>query len=249
MPSPIEDRVARARKIPYRDRDIGQVVADFYLLETLGYVKDDRQARKNLAIFESKLAKEFSAYLDIAVGGELRYARSMLGDECPSELEPFVKEAAGADRGTAWLVWGVIRRCWGLSALELAEQTFEIRGWREAFGGEAWASIANVIRAFLEGRINDRIFVDRVVSLEHNSGSCLNKLYDTRDLKPVLDAHGMDDYVTLLDRASEEVRLLWTRHELLDRLQYDSAWLGVQPAYGIEDIERWEQKYGWEVTR
>lgn len=249
MPSVIEARVATARKIPYQERDLAQVVADFYLLETLGYVHQDRQAKKNLAVFESKLAKEFSAYLDIAVGGELRYARSMLGDDCPRQLEPFLREAAMADRGTAWLAWGVIRRAWGISAIELAEQTFEMAGWRGAFGGEAWASIASVLRAYLEGRINDRIFVDRVVSLEHNSGSCLNKLYNTRDLKPVLDAHGNDEYNTLLKRASKEVRLLWTRQEIVTRIQHDPAWLGVQPMYGMNDVGQWEMKYGWEVVR
>lgn len=249
MPTVMEARVARARKIPYQERDLAKAVSDFYLLETLGYVKSDSIARAKLAELEDALAKEFSSYLDIAVGGELRYARSSLGDECPKKLAPFMREASLADRGTAWMVWGVIRRAWGLRALELAEETFELPGWRGAFGGEAWASIASVLRAYLEGRINKRIFVDRCFSLEHNSGCCLNKLYDTRDLKPVLDAHGVDDYVTLLDCASEEVRLLWTRHELLDRFRYEPAWLGVQPLYGIEDIERWEQKYGWEVTR
>lgn len=40
MASVIEARVARARKIPYQERDLSEAVADFYLLETLGYVKD-----------------------------------------------------------------------------------------------------------------------------------------------------------------------------------------------------------------
>jgi hypothetical protein len=245
----MEARVARARKIPFQERDLARAVSDFYLLEALGYVKGDRQARKNLAVLESNLAKEFASYLDVAVGGELRYAKSMLGDDCPKELELFLREAALADRGTAWLAWGVIRRAWGIRAVELAEETFELAGWRGAFGGDAWAGIASVLRAHLERRISDRIFVDRVFSLEHNSGSVLNKIYDTRNLKPVLDSHGCDDYSQLLAHASGEVRHLWRRREVLDTCDHDPVWLGAQPLYSLADVEGWENQYGWEVER
>lgn len=171
MPASVmEARVARARKIPYQERDLSQAVADFYLLETLGYVKGDNTAKAKLAEHGDALAREFSNYLDIAAGGELRYAKSMLGEDCPKELEPYMREAAVADRGTAWLAWGVVRRAWGMRALVLAEETFDLPGWRGAFGGEAWVSITSVLRAYLEGRINKRIFVDRCFSLEHNSG-------------------------------------------------------------------------------
>lgn len=246
MASVIEARVARARKIPYQERDLSEAVADFYLLETLGYVKGDNTAKIKLAQLEDALAKEFSSYLDIAVGGELRYAKSMLGDECPKELEPYMREAALADRGTAWLAWGVVRRAWGMRALDLAQATFESSGWRGAFGGEAWASIASVLRAFLEGRINKRIFVDRCFSLEHNSGSVFSKLWETRKVKPVLDAHGQDDYSTLLAHSSKEAGHLWRRRLVLDRLDYDPVWYGI-PEYPdtIEDVERWEEQYGW----
>lgn len=215
-------------------------------MEGLGYIKNDLVARAKLAELEDALAKEFSSYLDIAVGGELRYARSSLGDECPKSLAPFMREASLADRGTAWLVWGVIRRAWGLRALELAEEVFDLPGWRGAFGGDAWASIASVLRAYLEGRINKRIFVDRCFSLEHNSGCVFNKLYDTRKVNPVLEAHGEDDYSTLLVHASKEVKHLWRRRLVLERIDYDPAWYGM-PEYAdtMQDVENWEQQYGW----
>lgn len=245
MPSVMEARVARARNIPYEQRDLAQAASDFYLLETLGYVKGDAIAKNRLAKLECDLSKEFSSYLDIAVGGELRYAKSMLGDDCPKELAPFMREAAGADRGTAWLAWGVIRRAWGLRALYLAQEAFELPYWRGAFGGEAWASIASVLSAYLEGRINDRIFVDRCFSLEHNSGCVFNKLWCTRKVPEVLNAHGEDDYATLLARASEEVRCLWIRREVLERSQHDPAWLGTQFPYNLDEVARWEERFGW----
>jgi hypothetical protein len=246
MPTIMEARVARARKIPYEERDLTQAVADFYLLETLGYVKNDPVGKTKLATLEDSLAKEFSSYLDIAVGGELRYAKSTLGEDCPKKLAPFMREASLADRGTAWLVWGVIRKAWGIKALELAEETFELPGWRGAFGGEAWSSIASVLRAYLEGRINQRIFVDRCFSLEHNNGCVFNKLYDTRKVLPVLEAHGEDDYSTLLGHASKEVQHLWRRRLVLERIDYDPVWLGMTEFIDtMSDVEQWEDLYGW----
>jgi hypothetical protein len=151
-----------------------------------------------------------------------------------------------ADRGTAWLVWGVIRRAWGLDALALAQETFELPGWRGAFGGEAWGSITSVLLAYLERRISDRIFVDRCFSLEHNGGCVFNKIYDTRTVGAVLEAHGEDDYSTLRVHASKEIERLWRRREFLDRAEHDPIWYGA-PNYPdtLEDIEKWEREYGW----
>lgn len=236
MPSLIEQRVARSRKIKYEEQGLPQAVSDFYLLETLANIKGCRQSKIALEKFETDLARQFSAYLDIAVGGELRYAKSMLGDECPKQLQPFMREAHLADRGTAWLAWTVVRRAWGVRALDLAQQTFEAPGWRGAFGGEAWASAVSVLKAHLQGRINDRIFVDRCFSMEHNNGSILNKLWSTRELPQVLDAHGRDDYPTLLEHASKDVKLLWRRQEWLLRSEYDPSWLGVQQTDTYYDL-------------
>ena len=245
MPSVMEARVARSRRINYEERDLAQVISDFYLLETLGCLHGDQLSRRKLEKFECEIAKEFAAYLDIAVGGELRYAKSMLGDECPRQLKPFLKEAALADRGTAWLVWGVIRRAWGLEALRLAEETFDLPGWRGAFGGDAWRDITKVLRAYLENRMNTRIFVDRCFSLEHNSGCCFNKLYCVRNVPTVLSAHGNDEYDVLLQYASEETKCLWRRREVLRRKDYDPVWLGGDFPYTLSDVDRWVEKFGW----
>ena len=233
MTTLMEARVARARKIPYKETRLAEAASDFYLLETLANIKGDDEAKRRLAAFESKLATEFANYLDIAVGGELRYAQSQLGNEVPKQLAPYFREvfAHRWDRGTAWLVWGVVRRKFGLQALRMAEETFENPGWRSAFGGPAWAAITSVLRAYLEGRINDRIFVDRCWSLEHNNGCVMNKLYSTRDLTQVLEAHGTDDYTTLLEYSSREVSDLWKIHHRRKRraiwMEHDPIWLGI----------------------
>lgn len=73
-----------------------------------------------------------------------------------------------------------------------------------------------------------------------------NKLYDTRKVKPVLEAHGEDDYSTLLANASKEVKHLWRRRLVLERIDYDPVWYGM-PEYAdtMQDVENWEQQYGW----
>lgn len=244
MPSVMETRVARSRRIKYEERNIAEAISDFYLLETLGCLNGDALARRKLDLLETELAREFASYLDIAVGGELRYAQS-LGDDCPKKLKPFLKEAAMADRGTAWMVWGVIRQAWGIDALYLAEETFNLPGWRGAFGGDAWAGIAKVLRCYLEGRMNKRIFVDRCFSLEHNSGCCFNKLYCVRNVPTVLSAHGNDEYDTLLSFASDEAKCLWRRYEVMRRVDHDPAWLGGEFIYTLDDVDRWSNKFGW----
>lgn len=234
MPTLLEAKVARGRRIPYRERNLAATIADFYLLEALVNLKGSAEAKEALERLEETLAPEFANYLDIAVGGELRYARRQLGDRAPSELRPFFDEVSerGLERGAAWLTWGVLRRVHGVRALELAEETFRTEGWRAGFGGKAWASIASVLRAFLERRINRRVFIDATFSLQHNSGIALNKLYRIGDASLVLAAHGIDDYDALLAKASAEVRDLWSlqerRRKFLLWQEHDPAWLGAQ---------------------
>jgi hypothetical protein len=242
----LEQRVARARKIRYDEMDLASSAADFYLLECLANIKEDEFAKKKLLEFESVLARQFSTYLDVAVGGELRYAKLKLGsEEIPRELRPFFKEVRtrGFDRGTAWLVWGVVRRKMGIHAVRLAQEVFESPGWEGAFGGEAWAAIAKVLLAYLEGKVNDRIFVDRCWSLEHNSNLVFDKMWSTLNVETVLAAHGIDEYDTLLEHASEEVRRMWNLHHRRKRRvtweEHDPTWLGAS-AWEPEIVEAME---------
>lgn len=225
MSKSAEERFARGRNLK-PERKIAQAAADFYLLEHLAYVRHDPWAAGRLAAHEGALAKEFAVYLDVAIGGELRYARYL--DGWPCELEPFFRETLRGSRGTAWLVWSVIRRKLGLQALELAEETFSLDGWRGNYGGEAWAYVARALLGYLQGFRKPRVFVDQCFNLEHNSGSIFNKLYDVDNLPQVLQAHGSGDYPTLLAAASADVRSRWRMHEWRVRVDRDPIWLGVQ---------------------
>lgn len=223
----LERTVARANGV--RDnRELAEAAADFYLLENLA-AGGDEEALRALTRHEQQLAEEFSCYLDVAIGGELRYARRHLGDEAlPPELACYFAEIGPGHRGKAWMVWTVVRRALGLSALVLAEEIFSHDGWRENFGGAAWSCVCRLLRGYLQGELIPRIFVDQCLSLEHNTGSVFNKLFDTSELARVLVAQSEDDYERLLGHASGRVRRRWRLREWQKRQEHDPIWLGVQ---------------------
>ena len=85
MPS-IQERVVATGRGVRAERDLAEAAADFYVLELLT-AREDAGAAKRLAAVEGSLAREFACYLDMAIGGELRYAMQHLGKEMlPAEL-------------------------------------------------------------------------------------------------------------------------------------------------------------------
>jgi hypothetical protein len=235
MPQVLERIVATGRGVR-AERDLAEAAADFYVLELLT-ARNDADAARMLAEFETHLAREFACYLDMAVGGELRYAMRHLGKEAlPTELACFFREIDPGERGMAWMAWTVVRRVLGLRALELAAQVFRTSGWAENFGGDAWATVARLLRDHLRGRVVARVFVDQCFSLEHNTGSVFNKLYETETLAAILETQYRDDYGTLLRHASDAVRRCWRLYEWRRRQEHDPVWLGVQVTDTYEEL-------------
>jgi hypothetical protein len=162
MPS-IQERVVATGRGVRAERDLAEAAADFYVLELLT-ARDDAGAAKMLAAFEGSLAREFACYLDMAIGGELRYAMQHLGKEAlPDDLACFFREIEPGERGMAWMAWNVVRRVLGLRALELATEVFRTPGWAENFGGDAWSLVARLLRDYLRGRVIARVFVGRSI--------------------------------------------------------------------------------------
>jgi len=222
-----ERDVARSHGID-PNRCLPRTAADFYLLETMTALGVPG-AGGMLGALEDELAPEFASYLNLAIGGELRYARDYIpAEEIPVELRPFTKALSGSDRGYAWWCWFNVGKVLGPKALELAEVTFDTGTWNRNFGGEPWAGITRLLRRYLGLEIPARVFVDQVFNAEHNSGLVLNKVYDTGNLPPVLWAHGEDNYATLCASASVEVASMWRAHQWRKRREHDPVWLGVQ---------------------
>jgi len=231
----LERTVARSQGV-WDERDLAEAAADFYLLENLSAGGDEHAARK-LARLEEQLASEFVSYLDMAIGGELRYVKRHLGEDAlPPDLLCFFREICPGHRGKAWLVWTVVRRALGPRALEIAGELFSDSRWRENFGGSAWASVTRLLRQHLEGDLSPRIFVDQCFSLEHNTGSVFNKLFATSKLSLMLVAQSEDDYGRLLAHASDDVRKRWRLREWRRRREHDPIWLGVQVLDTYEEL-------------
>lgn len=109
-----------------------------------------------------------------------------------------------------------------IQAIEWAEELFnersEVHGgsvWRGSYGGSSWAAIANILAmyergyidnpeqrrrtdvawwhpAYRRGEFSDYEFVDRVVTLQHNTGTCLDKINwvgGLRNLRFILNSH------------------------------------------------------------
>lgn len=134
-------------------------------------------------------------YFHLACGGELRHHLAV-GDKVLSN-----------DRSRAWGGWKKVFEKIGVEALDdMAELFEEFEG--DGYGGPLWADAARILAQRLRGelgpdeRINKRMFVDRVWTLEHNGGCFLNKLpwaiknskkwHFDRYMKKLLNWHASD---------------------------------------------------------
>lgn len=186
-------------------RNLARECADYYLLAHLRMPHYLHEAAERLEDLASELAKEFTIYLDLACGGELRHASTW-----PYELPSCPVLGRGSDRSVAWKDW----LAWETSIyrMEYAVEAFEQASWPSRnYGGEPWMLIASTVLAFLHEEISAEMFIDRVWNLHHHGGVCLNKVYATDELAAVLEAHGRDDYETLLSYSSDTTKLLWEK--------------------------------------
>lgn len=106
------------------------------------------------------------SYIDMAVGGELRYHQAM--------------RAVGLGKGSfsresAWVNWRHVREQVGPDALlDAAKLAREVQGG--GILGVAWAVPAEVLHARITDQIDSKTFVDRAFSLQHNGGCLFNKV-------------------------------------------------------------------------
>lgn len=150
---------------PWNAVDPVRAMADFYVLSYMVEGSDPgqmavaavaAQARKDLV---DVLDPVFQAYLDVAIGGELRHHRAI--------------DMMSKDRAEAWGQWASIRNQVGPAALlDAAELFLEMDS---NYGGQPWAMAARILHSRVIGKIPAWVFVDRVFTLQHNNGSMLNK--------------------------------------------------------------------------
>lgn len=186
-------------------RNLAQACSDYYLLSYLRRPHYVAAAGRALDMLVAELTPEFTQYLDLACGGELRHASTW-----PCELPPCPVLGSDTGRSVAWRDWLAWKT--PLYRAEYAVQVFQEASWPSGnYGGEPWAIIALTLLELLNKEMSPELFLDRVWNLQHHGGIVLNKVYETEELAVVLEAHGKDDHNTLVSFASEETRELWTK--------------------------------------
>lgn len=222
------------------DRKLSSDCADFYLLEWLDHTGRPG-AKRMLAQHSKVMAQQFSAYLDLTLGGEARYgwdASRRWGVHIPSRIAEYVESTGSMDRHESWEAWLDYA-----DTLTSAERTKTIASIRDMMfddrwggdgeenvtaGGHMWGLCARVLVDYRMGTLNDRIFVDRCFTLEHNNGCVLDKAWSVEHLGHVLNLQAVSRYDTLATFASRKVREMWKAYRHGQREDFDSGWLGVQ---------------------
>lgn len=224
------------------EHNVVRAAADYYLLEAIdaGLVgTTDGNGNIVLAVTESpvfrlirneaeemmnELVRKWDPilinYVHMAVGGELRHHQAV------------GSEVLSTNRDRAWCGWKLIFEAVGPDALTDAAELFR-EFTSSGFGGDPWAKACEILHARLTGKLNPRMFLDRVFNAEHNGGCLMNKVHWYGDSAGwyndpylpldkamslselssyVLPAHGVHpepDYPTLLAYASPEVQQLF----------------------------------------
>lgn len=157
-------------------------------LQVMAQVSDGA-AKLQLELIDS-VVDTFWAYTHAACGGELRHHPSVGNGPLPGL------------RKAAWCHWRTIYEEHGIAALELMSKLFlEMKGG--GIGGKRWAAATDILIAYEKGQLgpttesNRKIFVDRVLALQHNGGCFLSKRQwhgGDRMKRPDAKAYGKDGH-------------------------------------------------------
>lgn len=163
--------------------DLVAECADFYVLND--YLIDHPNDSYVKSMFDNSvkfLSKQFSNYLDMAIGGEMRHAKKF-----GSYFKKYYITKEYISRHGAWNRWKFIRETEGLKALEKASDCFHNDYWPGAYGGPKWGKCTDVLLRYLKSEDNAVMFVDTAWSLEHNGGCVFNKAWNTLNIGEILD--------------------------------------------------------------
>ena len=175
--------------------DLNNHISLFYLLEEMHALTGEKMQinhrldayKADLALFRDEFNTELTAifkdYLTVTCIGEARH-----GNCCKPEFKMMLnpkKALFGRDKLRRDIAYEKLIK---LSpqinprlTLSWIYVLFSSRIWSGAFGGKKWAEIVKT--ALLEYDTPKEIFIDTVINLQHNSGSCLNKNWEFFTLK------------------------------------------------------------------
>ncbi len=187
--------------------NLKQLLADFYLCEHMALAATGTSLRqKTLALrrrIHIEIAERFALYLAVAIGGEIRHARSKTSTPRKHDIEVDELVATygielGGDRGQVQTkTIGLLQKMnlqQQIRFCELCMTVFNGEVWSGSYGGPKWGAIAKALHLFLSGdeKFNHSVFADHTYDLRHNSGPVFNKrrtmIEDFSDLPSLLDA-------------------------------------------------------------
>lgn len=213
------------------DRCLGQECADFYVLEDLWNNHRYPPAYFKLNQYCEEVAPEFATYLDLACGGELRYATAedlkAVGFKTIAPIHRPSRDNHKGSRHLKWMEWAQWK-----TPKERAEYAVEVFNYgakknengekaktQKSFavwegsgvGGPKWGDIAEVYAMWARKELTAVAFIDRVWNLQHNGGCALNKAYgDVDNLTRVLALHGdPNSFIDLLRKCSNRVQVMY----------------------------------------
>lgn len=170
---------------------LSRKAADFYLLYDL---EIDGLDDGKFKLFTRELSGQFHGYAVMVVGGELRYTMGHISSDNRDALHPALAEVLSVhmnhtDRHEAWEQWAPFHTKHGPLALKWASEAFKMFSDGGSYGGPKWAYIADAAYMFETNEISATTFVDMCWGLEHNGGQFFGKLWNTYELKRVLDSN------------------------------------------------------------
>jgi len=201
------------------------LACDFYLLLDLEIDFPDNPKVKELKKeVVDTLADQLSRYLDMAIGGELRYCWSNTrdlwdvfgGDKEVTEFLHYLKdrghdtESKSNNRADKWHGWKEIRNKWETKALDYALRILTEPRWNSNFGGSSWANATSVLLGYYTGEYSPVFFVDTALGLHHNSNIIYDKVWNIEVLVEVLDKNVEGNNFDYMEEtwASQKVREL-----------------------------------------
>ena len=223
-------KAASAKKWGLWTKHLTPLAADYYLLLRLSL---EGITLKEFEAHRTKMTVLVAAYLDMAIGGELRHNRHTTD----INLKGYLKNVP-TKRGLAWGVWHQWR-AEHPESLELAQKHFTAAGWGTAFGGKRWAYATKILRGWLEASLSAEQFLDQALALQHNGGIIFDKWFiDCPALKKVLDANLHNNVAGLFSYASEEVKDFWSLRGKKSSnwekaLAEFDQWFGQVPKVGV----------------
>ena len=212
---------ARVRTIMQGIQTLGEVPATLPVVRARAFLRHARHT--------AIMAQVFRNYAHYAIAGELTHHNS-------SEMRASFG-TTHSQRRAGWFKF--VQHFGGAAAAKYAERMFEDGQWNTSYGGAPWALIARTLWEFESGHWDAWLFVDRMFSLQHNTGSALNKVswkqpvghgFYVGNLQAIdgpLDCHAKSKFGRLGAFASEDVRKLATEYWVL--ANNDEIARGIEP--------------------